>query len=78
MLRCIPQPGKTERGAPLGTIPGIVPSLVGEVSGCVFRTRCDEAVEACRGTIPSHGPGASHVFRCVHETGAKSGQEERV
>ena len=34
LLRCIPQPGKTERGAPLGTIPGIVPSLIGEVSGC--------------------------------------------
>ena len=32
LLRCIPLPGKTDRGAKLGTIPGIVPSLVGEVA----------------------------------------------
>lgn len=78
LLRCIPQPGKTERGAPLGTIPGIVPSLVGEVSGCVFRTRCDEATEACRGTIPRHAVGDGHAFHCVHATGVKSQEEERA
>ncbi|MBM06514.1 MAG: ABC transporter ATP-binding protein, partial [Oceanibulbus sp.] len=47
LLRCIPLPGKTDRGAKLGTIPGIVPSLVGEVEGCVFRTRCPHAVAEC-------------------------------
>ncbi len=69
LLRCIPQPGKTERGARLGTIPGIVPSLVGGVTGCPFRTRCDQAVESCRNDIPRHEPTSGHVFRCVHETG---------
>ena len=52
LLRCIPQPGKTERGSTLGTIPGIVPSLIGDVEGCAFRTRCPYAEDACRGEIP--------------------------
>ncbi|PLS21561.1 ABC transporter ATP-binding protein [Neptunicoccus cionae] len=69
LLRCIPQPGKTERGARLGTIPGIVPNLVGGVTGCPFRTRCDQAVAACRDAIPHRKPAENHRFRCVHETG---------
>ena len=71
LLRCIPQPGKTERGAALGTIAGIVPSLVGDVTGCAFRTRCPHAVPACREAIPLRGTD-SHDFRCVHADGALS------
>ncbi|WP_370211139.1 ABC transporter ATP-binding protein [Roseovarius sp.] len=73
LLRCIPQPGKTERGAPLGTIPGIVPSLIGEVTGCAFRTRCAHAQPACREAIPQHGD-AAHRFRCIHPDGARSAE----
>ena len=73
LLRCIPQPGRTERGAPLGTIPGIVPSLIGEVTGCAFRTRCPHAVPACREAIPLRGD-ATHDFRCVHPDGALSAE----
>lgn len=76
LLRCIPQPGKTDRSKPLGTIPGIVPSLIGEVSGCVFRTRCSEAVEACHGVIPEHPLGEGHAFRCVHASGFKVDEKE--
>ena len=47
LLECIPIPGKTERGAHLGSIPGIVPSLVGEIAGCHFASRCRYATEAC-------------------------------
>ncbi len=36
LLACIPIPGRTERGARLGSIPGIVPSLVGDMRGCHF------------------------------------------
>ncbi|NIZ11918.1 ABC transporter ATP-binding protein [Phaeobacter sp. HF9A] len=75
LLRCIPQPGKTERGAPLGTIPGIVPSLIGDVSGCVFRTRCAHASADCRGPIPLRGDD-SHAFKCVHADGALSAEGE--
>ena len=71
LLRCIPQPGKTARGAALGTIAGIVPSLMGEVTGCAFRTRCAHAIPACRDPIPQRGD-ASHAFRCVFADGALS------
>ncbi|ETX16288.1 peptide ABC transporter substrate-binding protein [Roseivivax halodurans JCM 10272] len=75
LLRCIPQPGKTDRGSQLGTIPGIVPSLVGEVTGCAFRTRCPHAVPECRAAIPVRGD-AAHDFRCVHADGAISAEKE--
>ncbi|MDO6587770.1 ABC transporter ATP-binding protein [Salipiger sp. 1_MG-2023] len=75
LLRCIPQPGKTARGAPLGTIAGIVPSLVGEVTGCAFRTRCPHALPACRDAIPQRGD-AGHAFRCVFADGAQSREGE--
>jgi peptide/nickel transport system ATP-binding protein len=70
LLECIPLPGKTARGAKLGTIAGIVPSLVGKVSGCTFRTRCAHASDACRGAIPMHqAQGNDHAFRCVDPNG---------
>ena len=75
LLRCIPQPRKTERGAPLGTIPGIVPSLIGEVTGCAFRTRCPHARPECRAPIPERGD-ATHAFRCIHPDGALSQEGE--
>ncbi|MEP0340182.1 MAG: ABC transporter ATP-binding protein [Alphaproteobacteria bacterium] len=67
LLECIPIPGKTERGAPLGSIPGIVPSLVGDLPGCHFADRCPHVMDACRsGQIdlhPSFEDG--HIFRCL-------------
>ncbi len=67
LLECIPIPGKTERGAHLGSIPGIVPSLVGDLPGCHFADRCRHVMDTCRtGTIdlsPSFEDG--HVYRCV-------------
>lgn len=71
LLRCIPQPGKTKRGSKLGTIPGIVPSLIGDVQGCAFRTRCPHAVVACRDAIPERGE-PPHEFLCVHPDGARA------
>ncbi len=47
LLRCIPVPGKTKRGERLGSVPGIVPNLVGDLSGCMFRNRCEYATAAC-------------------------------
>ncbi|WP_232825167.1 ABC transporter ATP-binding protein [Salinicola sp. RZ23] len=40
LLSCIPAPGKTPPGSRLQAIPGVVPSLVGEVEGCAYRNRC--------------------------------------
>ncbi|MDH3667922.1 MAG: ABC transporter ATP-binding protein [Paracoccaceae bacterium] len=67
LLDCIPIPGKTARGAHLGSIPGIVPSLVGEMQGCHFADRCRHARGLCRaGAIGlREGAGQSHRYRCI-------------
>jgi peptide/nickel transport system ATP-binding protein len=75
LLRCIPVPGRTERGARLGSIPGIVPSLVGNMSGCPYRTRCELAVEACANAIPERRDEAGHAYRCVHANGGRETAE---
>ena len=67
LIDCIPIPGRTERGAPLGSIPGMVPSLIGDLSGCMFRNRCGLAVDPCRtGEIGLKEIGPGHAYRCVH------------
>ncbi|MDJ0388836.1 ABC transporter ATP-binding protein [Roseomonas sp. E05] len=65
LIDCIPQPDRMAPGQRLGTIPGMVPSLVGEVQGCAFRTRCAFARPECAATVaPRHGPD-DHMWRCV-------------
>ncbi|POQ04916.1 ABC transporter ATP-binding protein [Pseudomonas syringae] len=64
LLASIPIPGRTQPGQPLGSIPGLVPSLVGEQHGCAFRNRCPQAIPACADDIPpinSH----NHMTRCL-------------
>ena len=65
LMRCIPVPGKTAPGGKLGTIPGVVPSLIGEISGCAFRDRCDYAREICEQNIPVHHSPSGQQWRCV-------------
>jgi peptide/nickel transport system ATP-binding protein len=67
LLRCIPIPGKTKRGEHLGSIPGIVPNLVGEIDGCHFASRCSFVQDACRSGEFALRPAFedSHQFRCV-------------
>ncbi|RMV74490.1 ABC transporter ATP-binding protein, partial [Pseudomonas coronafaciens] len=67
LLESIPIPGRTQPGQPLGSIPGLVPSLVGEQYGCAFRNRCPQAVAACAEDVPpvhSH----NHMTRCLFAT----------
>ncbi len=64
LLSCIPLPGRSKSAA-LGTIPGAVPSLVGDLTGCSFRARCGLASEACAGVIPVHDDGIEHRWRCT-------------
>ena len=71
LLRCIPIPGKTAPGTRLGSIPGIVPSLVGTVAGCAFRNRCELAEAACASPIPERSAEPGHVYRCIHEAVAQ-------
>ncbi|MDH3581079.1 MAG: ABC transporter ATP-binding protein [Hyphomicrobiales bacterium] len=67
LLRCIPIPGKTKRGAHLGAIPGIVPNLVGNIEGCHFASRCHYAHDACHsGDIALQSSfEKSHEYRCL-------------
>ena len=50
-------------------LPGDPPSPADPPSGCVFRTRCAHAVEACAGAVPplDQAPGASssHRVACI-------------
>jgi peptide/nickel transport system ATP-binding protein len=78
LLRCIPIPGRTARGARLGSIPGIVPSLIGDVRGCPYRTRCEFAVDACVNAVPERRIEAGHAYRCVHVGGVKERAETSI
>ncbi len=67
LLSCIPVRGKTLPGTHLQAIPGVVPSLVGKVSGCAFRNRCSLADSDCEQDpqlIDTHGD-QSHLARCL-------------
>ncbi|MEM8595155.1 MAG: ABC transporter ATP-binding protein [Pseudomonadota bacterium] len=68
LLDCIPVPGRTPPGSRLGAIPGVVPSLIGDVHGCAFRDRCSHASTLCHEAAPVK-PGASpdHAYRCHFE-----------
>ena len=72
LLQCIPIPGRTRRGAHLGTIPGIVPSLVGAMPGCHFADRCPLVGEACRARPIAfrEAAEAGHRYRCILPPGS--------
>lgn len=65
LMECIPVPGKTEPGEQLGSIPGIVPTPIGDLWGCSFRNRCSIAEPECASRdleLTQLGNGRS--FRC--------------
>ncbi len=64
LLACIPVPGRTARGQPLGTIAGIVPSLIGNDPGCTFRGRCPLATDTCRAPTQVVNVAHDHTVRC--------------
>jgi peptide/nickel transport system ATP-binding protein len=64
LMSAVPVPGRIRRGVPLGSIPGMVPSLVGELPGCAFRARCPLAHDACAASPPVQHPDATRTYRC--------------
>jgi len=78
LLDCIPIPGKTKRGERLGTIPGMVPSLIGHMHGCHFASRCNFAIDDCRAApIPLEAAHASaHAVRCIRADALMRGDVE--
>jgi len=67
LLNCIPIPGKTKPGSHLVSIPGVVPSLIGELKGCAFENRCSVSTSECRRRTPNLAikpSSADHQVRC--------------
>jgi peptide/nickel transport system ATP-binding protein len=66
LLDCIPIPGKTVRGAQLGSIPGLVPSLIGPIAGCQFGNRCPQAFADCAAAaVPLRETAPGRTDRCL-------------
>jgi len=58
-------PSRTQRGRALASIPGQVPSLLGELAGCRFASRCRYQQEICHSDAPRVvNSGASQAVRC--------------
>ena len=70
LLRCMPGYGGGGGDRRLGSIPGLVPSLIGEIDGCGFRNRCDFATSDCAsGDLGLRALGGGHSYRCRLEPG---------
>jgi peptide/nickel transport system ATP-binding protein len=64
LLSCVPVPGRVRRDRPLGSIPGVVPTIAPGFAGCAFRSRCSYADATCERDIPRHSAGAAHNYLC--------------
>jgi peptide/nickel transport system ATP-binding protein len=69
LLSCIPVPGKIKRGEHLGSIPGMVPSLIGEFTECRFAGRWGDTLGKEEENIAHLTPieGVDYAF-LVHGT----------
>jgi peptide/nickel transport system ATP-binding protein len=72
LLRCIPRGGVRKDHGRLDTIPGFLPSLGAEITGCVYADRCALADERCHVEEPpletvAHGHGS----RCWYHERAR-------
>jgi peptide/nickel transport system ATP-binding protein len=64
LLDCIPVPGMTRTGEPLGNIPGVVPRIPPGFIGCGFRDRCTLAMAECAESVPLRDAGGDHCYLC--------------
>jgi len=66
LLGCIPVPGKTRPGEYLGSIPGVVPTPIGDLKGCAFRNRCAFLSSACEAEdLALRQISAGRAYRCL-------------
>ncbi|MCU5781212.1 oligopeptide/dipeptide ABC transporter ATP-binding protein-like protein [Alcanivorax balearicus MACL04] len=74
LLECVP--GYREASAHrLGSIPGVVPSMTGDIRGCAFAARCPRAAEECFIDSPPTrplGPARTYVCHDPEETRSRS------
>ncbi|WP_341862616.1 oligopeptide/dipeptide ABC transporter ATP-binding protein [Gymnodinialimonas sp. 57CJ19] len=62
----IPEPGRRRDRV---ILKGDIPSPINPPTGCVFRTRCPMATDACATVVPElKAVGEGHVSACIHTT----------
>jgi peptide/nickel transport system ATP-binding protein len=67
LLSAIPSPDPAKRPH-RQILKGDIPSPANPPSGCVFRTRCPYAIEACAGVVPElRGTEAGHLKACIRD-----------
>jgi peptide/nickel transport system ATP-binding protein len=72
-------PSRAQRGRALATVPGQVPSLLGELTGCRFASRCRYQQEICHTEAPRVvNSGASEAVRCHMRDPSSSFDHELV
>ena len=68
LIQCIPVPGKTSTEGRLGSIKGMVPALIGNLRGCMFRNRCAYVSEKCHTSeIHFNEISQGRGYRCLLE-----------
>ena len=68
LIQCIPVPGKTSTDGRLGSIKGMVPALIGDLRGCMFRNRCAYVSEKCHASeIHFNEISSGRGYRCLLE-----------
>jgi peptide/nickel transport system ATP-binding protein len=68
LLAAVPRLGSSfaGAGARLAEIPGVVPNLNKRIAGCVFASRCAEALDVCRQVAPALEEKATGHFAACH------------
>nr|WP_296929879.1 ABC transporter ATP-binding protein [uncultured Marinobacter sp.] len=73
LLECVPgYRGKSQQR--LGAIPGIVPAMTGEISGCAFASRCPRAADVCTTTNPPTKKLHEGRYFVCHEPETEQGE----
>ena len=68
LIQCIPVPGRTSIDGRLGSIKGMVPALIGDLQGCMFRNRCAYVSEKCHASeIHFNEISSGRGYRCLLE-----------
>ncbi|OOS23369.1 murein tripeptide/oligopeptide ABC transporter ATP binding protein OppF [Moraxella pluranimalium] len=67
LMSAVPLPDpELERTKKVQLLEGDLPSPINPPSGCVFRTRCPKATDACAQTKPSLAGNEDHQVACLH------------
>jgi peptide/nickel transport system ATP-binding protein len=67
LLRCMPRLGMRKDVDRLDPIPGSLPPIGADITGCVYADRCPIARDRCRTDAPPMEPvGAGHGARCFY------------